>query len=217
MSEVKNGIKGSEFWINSENLSFLDIQNGSNIMMHWRIYRYIHNICADFGIFPVNKYVLDLYPKPQLMSIVNNSVTFRQRTHAEIWVQPENDGLYALDKCWQRQFYPSMNSMKNLECFDPTYRFYMPWVPYSTNPYYIRPVLDEETAFVVDEKTMSLLPPDNSTEFYETEFIDFMIKKTGKHMVDSRYGIIDVGTAMYDISVNMSEEQIEKIYKQYRN
>jgi hypothetical protein len=217
MSEVKNGIKGSEFWINSSNLSFLQLQNAANLMVHWRIYGYINHLCRDFAILPVNKYVLDLYPRPQILSTVGNVVTFRQRTHAEIWVQPEEDNLYALDKCWQRQFYPSPNKMINKECFDATYRFYIPWVPHSIKEYEIKQVNDEKTPFFISNKLLQLTPPGDKTDFYETEFVDFMIKKTGSHMANDKYGIIDIGTAMYDISVEMSEEQIEKLSKQYRN
>jgi hypothetical protein len=217
MSEVKDGIRGSEFWINSAELSFLELQNSSNLLEHWRIYKYIHTLCKDFGIFPVNKYVLDLYPKPELISIVDNTVTFRQRTHAEIWVEPYEDSLYALDKCWQRQFYPSSNKMSSLECFDPTYRFYIPWVPCSLDKFAIKPVVDEETPFLITGKELKINTPNFITHFYETEFVDFMIKKSGSHMVDNRYGIIDIGTAMYDMVVEMNEEQIEKIHKQYRN
>jgi hypothetical protein len=217
MSEVKNGIRGSEFWINSESLSFLELQNSSKLPEHWRVYRYIHDLCKDFGIFPVNKYVLDLYPKPELISVVGSIVTFRQRTHAEIWVEPYQDSLYALDKCWQRQFYPSSNKMSSTECFDATYRFYMPWIPSSVNDFNIKMVTDEETPFLISEKTISKKEPNIMTHFYETEFIDFMINKIGKHMVDGIYGIIDIGTAMYDLVVEMNEEQIEKIYRQYRN
>jgi len=217
MAEIKDGIKGSDFWINSKNLSFLQLQNAANLMVHWRIYGYINHLCKEFAILPVNKYVLDLYPRPEILSIINNVVIFRQRTHAEIWVQPEADSLYALDKCWQRQFYPSANKMSEPICFDPTYRFYMPWVPFSVNSYRINQVTDEETPFIINPKELTLQPPGDFTDFYETEFVDFMIKKTGKHMVNDKYGIIDIGTAMYDISVEMSEEQIEKLSKQYGN
>ncbi len=217
MLEVKDGIRGSEFWINSAGLSFLELQRSANLFEHWKIYKYIHHLCKDFGVFPVNKYVLDLYPKPELVSVVNNVVTFRQRTHAEIWVEPYDDSLYALDKCWQRQFYPSSNKMSNTKCFEPTYRFYIPWVPCSVNGLEIKEVMDEETPFTVKPKGLKMDTPTFRTHFYETEFVDFMIKREGNHMVDSRYGIIDIGTAMYDIIVEMNEEQIEKVYKQYGN
>ena len=52
-------------------------------------------------------YVSHMYPKPELVSIEKNIVTLRQKTHAEIWVEPKNKNLYALDKCHQRHFYPS--------------------------------------------------------------------------------------------------------------
>jgi hypothetical protein len=215
MKNTINGIKGSDFWINSADLDWISLQNASNLMIHWRVYGYIKHLCYNFGIFPVNKYVLDLYPKPELMSIVDNRVTFRQRTHAEIWVQPEEDGLYALDKCWQRQFYPSPNKMDNDKCFDATYRFYIPWVPISLGSFSIKTVNDEETPFLVNQKEYSLMPPSELTDFYQTDFVDFMIKKDGSHMHDARYGIIEIGTPMYDISVEMNEGQIEKVIQQY--
>lgn len=217
MSEVKNGIKGSEFWVNSGNLDWLAIQNASNLMPHWRVYGYIKSLCYDLGILPVNKYVLDLYPKPELLSITNKTVVFRQRTHAEIWVEPKKDGLYALDKCWQRQFYPSLNFMKNDNCFDATYRFYIPWVPLSLGEFRITQVNDEFSPFIINPSLFELQTPTFGTDFYHTEFVDFMIKKEGSHMRDERYGIIEIGTPMYDITVEMSDEQIEKVLRQYRN
>ncbi len=217
MSEVKNGIKGSEFWVNCGNLDWLGIQDASNLIPHWRVYGYIKGMCNEFGIFPVNKYVLDLYPKPEIMSIVDNTIKFRQKTHAEIWVEPKEDGLYALDKCWQRQFYPSLNFMNNEECFDATYRFYIPWVPLSIKEYKITQVNDEFSPFVINPRLINLKVPTIETDFYHTEFVDFMIKKEGSHMDGKKYGIIEIGTPMYDISVEMSDEQIEKVLRQYRN
>lgn len=216
MNDVVNGIKGSKFWINSASLNWQQIQDASNMMLHWRFYDAIKDRCKNFGIIPINKYVLDLYPKPQLMSIVDDVVTFRQKTHAEIWVQPEKDGLYALDKCWQRQFYPSPNTINNEDCFDATYRFYIPWIPLSTSAISFRAINDEETPFIINNITLDLHPPKHDTYFYNTSFIDFTIKKTGDHMKEERYGIIDIGTPMYDMSVKMNEEQIDKIYKQYQ-
>lgn len=217
MKDTLNGIKGSEFWINSADLDWVSLENASNLMIHWRVYGYIRHLCSNLGIVPINKYVLDLYPKPDLMSIVNNTVTFRQRTHAEIWVQPEDDGLYALDKCWQRQFYPSSNKMIHDNCFDATYRFYMPWIPLSIGKICIKKINDEETPFIINEKDIILRAPDSQTDFYQTDFVDFMIKKEGSYMQDNRYGIIEIGTPMYDMTVEMSDEQIEKIIQQYRN
>jgi hypothetical protein len=92
----------------------------------------------------------------------------------------------------------------------------MPWIPLSTSEYSIKQVNDEETPFIVSEKESSLQPPFYGLKFFETDFIDFVIKKDGPHMKEERYGIIDIGTPMYDISVKMSEEQIEKIYQQYK-
>ena len=165
---------------------------------------------------PINNYVLNLYPKPEIINITNNIVTFRQRTHAEIWVEERKDGtLYALDKCHQRQFYPSLNNLENKECFDPTYRFYIPWFINKNVGIKIARVEDEPTPFYISEKNIIGKPLPHLSDYAYSEFVDFKIKNTGEYYLKEKYAIISKNTAMYDMSVVLSDEEILQIKDYY--
>lgn len=213
----KNNIGGSEFWLNSENLSFKEILIGSRIPEKWSKFNLIEDYYKDFIIKPVNRYVSNLYPKPEIVSINNNTIRLRQKTHAEIWVKPRNEVnvLYALDKTWQRQFYPSNIFMNNNSCFAATYKFYIPWIIDRDLNAKIEQVLDEKTCFIVDPCTFNFWKTENE-EYINTGFINFQIKREGSHMLDDRYGIIDIGTPMYDVIFTLDNKDMEIFYEQYR-
>jgi hypothetical protein len=216
MIKTKNYIAGSEWWINSESLSFSEIVRQSKMPDHWARYDsgYMDGIKSILN--PINRYVFSLYPRPQIISIVNNLVTFRQRTHAEIWVEDkDNNALYALDKCHQRQFYPSTNSFDNNQCFKPTYRFYVPWFINKNIKVNIQPTEDEETPFYIKGKTFSSQVIDHQTPYANTEFVDFKIKNTGKYYLKDGYAIISKSTAMYDMSVLLTDEEIVDLKEDY--
>lgn len=216
MIKSKNYISGSEWWINSENLSFSTIVRQSKMPDHWARYDsgYMGGIKSILN--PINRYAFSLYPRPQILSINNNLVTFRQRTHAEIWVEDKgNDTLYALDKCNQRQFYPSANSFENNECFKPTYRFYIPWFINKEIDVTIKNVKDEQTPFYVKEKTFRSSVIERHIPYADTEFVDFKIKNTGRYFLKEKYAIISKSTPMYDMSATFSDEEIEGLAKDY--
>jgi hypothetical protein len=209
---VKNFISGSEYWLNSENLSFSEILNGSNLPDKWRRYDLLESEFDECLLRPVNRYVSNLYPRPELVHIEENNIILRQKTHAEIWVKPRTDSLYALDKTWQRQFYPSKNRYIKDGCFDATYRFYMPWFIDSDATGYIYGCSD--SPFSVDDQVINFNKELRSSVL-DAHFVDFKIKTEGKHMIDERYGIIDIGTPMYDIHITLSENNIKRIEEQY--
>lgn len=214
---TKNYIVGSEFWVESENLSFYEIQRQSRLMYNWMVFRLIEPEYHNLLVKPVNRYVSNLYPRPEIVSVSNNIVTLRQKTHAEIWVEPkEEDSLYALDKCWQRQFYPSAEKFDNAACFMPTYRFYMPWLLDKNIKATIKNCAVDNPVFTILEKTVLFNSLDLSSESIEVPFIPFKINKTGPHMKTHEYGIIDIGTPMYDIVFEVSEKDLENVIRQYR-
>lgn len=214
MSRItKDFIIGSEFWVNSANLTLWEILNESRLPDKWKRFDLIENNYKECLIKPINRYVSNLYQKPELLEInySNNTITLRQKTHAEIWVKPDHDDLYALDKTWQRQFYPSQNKYIDEECFNPTYRFYMPWI------------IDDNIDVKISSCGDTFKINNNSIKFNKTimsdrvpeYFIDFKIKKHGPHMVNETYGIIDIGTPMYDILIKLNNYQIEQVLSQY--
>lgn len=216
MIKTKNYIAGSEWWVNSEALSFSQIVRQSKMPDHWARYDsgYMDKIKSILN--PINRYVFSLYPRPQLLDITNNLVTLRQRTHAEIWVQDKgNDSLYALDKCHQRQFYPSANSFESNECFRPTYRFYVPWFINKNIQVSIKSIQDEETPFHINEKIFYSSTVDRQVPYADTEFVDFKIKNTGQYYLKDGYAIINKSAAMYDMSVLLTDEEIVDLKEDY--
>jgi len=212
----KNNISGSHWWINSENLSLPEILMQSGIPDKWSKHNSKEILKISSILKPVNNYVLNLYPRPEIISVNSNKITFRQRTHAEIWVEERRDGtLYALDKCHQRQFYPSINNVENKECFDPTYRFYVPWFIDKNVSIEIAKVEDEPTPFYISEKNIIGKPLPYMSDYAYSEFVDFKIKNTGEYHLKEKYAIISKNTAMYDMSVVLSDEEISQIKDYY--
>jgi hypothetical protein len=212
----KNGMSGSEWWLNSDNLSLPDILIQSRIPQQWSKHNSKDILDITSVLKPVNNYVLNLYPRPQIMSISNNLVTFRQRTHAEIWVEEREDGtLYALDKCHQRQFYPSPNIIENKDCFDPTYRFYIPWFINKSINIHVSQVDNEITPFFIGQQNIVGKVIPRYSEYAYPGFVDFKIKNSGQYHLKEKYAIIGKNTAMYDMSVLLTEEELAQLKDYY--
>lgn len=211
-SPVKNFIAGSEYWLNSEQLPFSQILDDSHVPDKWKRYDLIEEDFLDCLIKPVNRYVSNLYPRPDLVHIEGNNVILRQKTHAEIWVRPRPDSLYALDKTWQRQFYPSPNLYSREDCFEATYKFYVPWFVDDSLIGYVYACSD--SPFQVNDQTIQF-NKELGKQTLDAHFVDFKIKKEGSHMVDDRYGIIDIATPMYDLHITLTDDQIKKVEAQY--
>ena len=211
---IKDYIVGSDFWVNSANLTLWEILSESRLPDKWKRFDLIEEIYHQSLIKPINRYVSNLYPRPELISIdIDQSlVTLRQKTHAEIWVKPKNNNLYALDKAWQRQFYPSENKNISNECFNASYKFYVPWIIDDNLNVTISSC--QNSPFKINTKSLKFNKAIMSDKFPEY-FIDFNIKKEGDYMVENKYGIIDIATPMYDIIFRLSDEKIEKVYEQY--
>lgn len=214
---VKNNIRGSEFWVNSELMNFPDIQIQSRVPGKWLHYTDLEPEYSFNLVKPINRYVSNLYPKPEIVSIVGNTVRLIQKTHAEIWVKIDKKGedLYALDKTWQRQFYPSPDRHSFEDCFLPTYRFYVPWFINKNINVIFKEVDSEESPFRCLQSEIYWIPPHPHTKIVNTNFVSFGIKRQGKHMENEEYGIISIGSPMYEIVVQLEEPDIEKIRREY--
>jgi hypothetical protein len=216
MISKRNNISGSEWWINSYKLSLPEILIQSGLPDKWSRYNSKDILKINSVLKPVNNYVLNLYPKPEIISINSSLVTFRQRSHAEIWVEERQDGtLYALDKCHQRQFYPSYNSLENKECFDPTYRFYIPWFINKDINIKIDAVKDEATPFYAGQKNIDWNTLEDYADYAYSDFVDFKIKNSGEYYLKEKYAIISKNTAMYDMSVVLNDEEILQLKDYY--
>jgi hypothetical protein len=211
--------KPAKSWLSWNSNSFIDIQNSVKIPSNWRSFQKVllNEKYTNSILKPINNYVLNLYPKPELISYTANKIVLRQRTHAEIWVYKEKDYLYVLDRPHQRQLYPSsLEQFKSNELvFEDQFRFYIPWIfDKECSVSYVN-VVGEETPFFIFEKEIKYSQVDRTVYDIDTDFIPFYIYKNSEYRIDKDYGIIKVGTAMYDIIIEDIElvDLIRKCYE----
>ena len=158
---------------------------------------------------PINPYVHHFGIKPE-MYMEDEKLIIVQKTHAEIWVEerPRNL-LYALDKCWQRQFYPADVS-PNFEienCFPVVYKFYTQWLIDQDVEVNILEV--SSSPFKILTNSIKFDTIDQDIKLLDSNWIEFMFKKTND-FVKNGYDVIEIGTPMYKIEVSDSSA-IERI------
>lgn len=214
--EPNRGRLGSGYWVNSENKTFIELaQDNFQLFREWKFPIHINvTEFRDSTLKPVNVYAMHFWPKPE-MRVVDDGVVLRYKTHAEIWVEPKEKGLYALDKTWQRQFYPSelqFNAPDN--CFNALYKFYVPWI--------IEEDIECEI-FAADDSpfeilsTSVLFSKDDDPDTYKGSWIHFAFKKESPYLQEYRgdvYGVIEVGSNICDILIKDSEIA-QRVVKEY--
>jgi len=209
---IKNNILGSKYWINSAEKDFSTLVAESKMISEFSNSSLLKNMgYRDKVLVPVNPYVEYFYPKPELIK-TSTGIILKQKTHAEIWVEYKKGYLYMLDKCWQRQFYPSKNIYNSLNN-NPVYRFYVPWTIESQENFLIQ---TDSLVFDIYTKSITFSKRNFDNNFINTPFVDFTIKKYGPHMKSDNYGIVNVGTPIYDIIIKNSDIS-ERIIKEYES
>lgn len=205
----KNNMLGSMYWLNSESKSFNKIQEDSYVTEHWRK----KNVNFDDKIIkPVNLYAEYFAKKPKLIK-KNNNFYLRQYTHAEIWVEKKDNGLYALDKTMQRQFYPSdivYNINKN--CFSAQYKFYTPWIIDQQETFPVFSI--KNSPFVIYSNNVTFIKNEINVECLTPQWIYFGFKNTKKYLKENKYYIIEIGTPMFDILID-NKIILKRIIKEY--
>lgn len=208
---------GSNFWVNSENKTFEELTNANEILFQeWAYSRTVANNpkYANKMLKPINGYAMNFCPKPDITTGAG-TLTLRYKTHAEIWFEQRDDGIYALDKTWQRQFYPSHLKVNgNKDCFNAAYKFYIPWL------------LDIDAKFQLESVNGSPIKIINSSvnfkrledkNIWNCDWFHFFIKSSGDHVKtynNKVYGILDVGTPICDIIIK-DEKIIEELLRQH--
>jgi hypothetical protein len=208
----KNNIIGSLYWTLSSQKTFPELIRESFVKKEWQFFDslFLKTIEQDV-IKPVNPYANIFYPMPDI-EIFSDHITLTQKTHAEIWVEPKNSNLYILDKCMQRQFYPSSSNFiidKNIE-FDARLRFYLPW--------YIDENIECEVinlSPVFNIKSNSIVFKKNLNINEDCLWINFAVYKNNPFMIDDSYGIIKKDTAIYSIKIygDVAKRLIDKYEK----
>jgi hypothetical protein len=206
----KKNMLGSKYWINSADKDFSTLVSESKMMLEFSDSSLLKNMgYIDKILVPVNPYVEYFYPKPQLIK-TSTGIVLKQKTHAEIWVEYKKDYLYMLDKCWQRQFYPSENIYDSLNN-NPVYRFYVPWTIEFEDSFLIE---SSSPVFDIYTKSITFSKRNFDNKFINTPFIDFTIKTQGPHMKTEKYGVVDIETPTYDIIIN-NVDLAERIIAEY--
>lgn len=209
----------SEFWLNTYAMSFKDIVDKSNCSRNFVEYQYIlSNDKINKSILkPINDYVYNLYQAPELLKYEDGFIYLRQRTHAEIWVKRDYRlGFYFLDRPHIRQFYTSDKIIKAENTFMVPYRFYVPWFIDLDRQAEAIQVEDEYCPFVIEPTELN--PLETNSAVLEPNFINFLFKKTGEHMLNPIHGKISIGTPMYDIKMRIDDNEYDlfkKFYSQY--
>ena len=208
--------KVSDFWVKSADLSFSEIVNGSNCRRLYVEYQYVlsNDLVKNSILKPVNDYAYNLYRAPEIVKYEDGYAYLRQRTHAEILIRKNyKDGLYFLDRPWIRQFYPSLEKFKVEDCFLVVHKAYSPWFIDLEREYEVLQVEDEYTPFVI--KPTKLNRVETNATIIEPNFVHFLIKKSGDHMVDPGHGKISIGTPIYDIKIKLSHTEYEGLLEFY--
>jgi hypothetical protein len=218
---AKNGIVGSKYWTLLDNENFFEICRSSFVRKKWA--EFDDDIKINFKnkiLKPINQYAAIFYPKPELR-VFDNYITLTQSTHAEIWLHKRKLGLYALDKCMQRQFYPSRNiySIDKDKNFKSLYRFYMPWfLDFDINV----EILNLQDSFNIYTKNI-IFNNIKTKSKNDADWIDFTFLKTTDNISDYKeddgsnnfkYGIIKRNTPMYSIVIR-DKDLITKILDEY--
>lgn len=218
-------------WHKSKSESFLWINHRSRVPSGWLSYtKGIRNHRNDI-IKPINLYVSRLYPKPKLISIVNNTVTLQQTNHAEIFLvtspkilatmegdKQNNDRIvWNLDRPWIRQYYRSDRKIfaDKDKCFDEVFRFYMPW--FLDKDISIKIKQSKDSPFTILENNINFKDMSRSVDQIDPLFVHFQFNKIGNHIIDDDYGKISRLSPMYDMVFEADDIIIKEVRRLYEH
>jgi hypothetical protein len=218
--EINKNRIGSRFWINSENKSFQELVHGNEMLYkEWgQSFTVSQNKKYSNRIFkPINGYAMNFWPKPEFR-LENDNLILTYHTHAEIWFEQKEGGLYALDKTWQRQFYPShLKINSSSECFNSVYKFYIPWIIDKNIVCEVKEIKKSPIKLINSSINFSNLNPEQ--DVWNCDWFHFFIKSSGDHIKNYNgkvYGILEVGTPICDIIIK-DKDTIEELMKEHES
>lgn len=200
-------------WYETYDPVFSEISRNSRIPIKWYSFEENKSLVYKTTIIkPINRYVEVLYPKPKLIDISDNIIRLRQYNHAEFFLlEKRHNQFFNLDRPWMRQYYQTKEHPEKIDgCFDPTYKFYTPWVidenikisieqPQEDSPFFIYETSVQREKMMIDQ---SILEPD---------FVSFKFKRVGPHMVSDKFGKIKLNTPLFDIVFEGSGTIVERV------
>jgi hypothetical protein len=211
--DVLNNIVGSTFWLNSANMDFYEIQKSSNVPIKWtRIEGVLKSKYKKNIVKPINEYSINFGSRPELI-IEDNQIILRQYTHADIWIERKGvKNLFAIDKPWLRQFYPSDKVLENKDdCYLAQYKMYTQWIIDENVDVEIRNI--SNSPFFVFPEIIKFNKIDTKLKHIYPKWIYFLIKKQ-ESMLKDEFFIIENKTPVFDIVVK-DKIIIKKIIKEY--
>ena len=206
-------------WIKTPDPDFFDICQKARVPENWYSYKKV--LDGRFGesiIKPLSYYNSVLVPPPKLMSISDNTVTLRYYTFADIYVinEGEQGGFYNVDRPWIRQYYPTRSSYDVPEdAWTTSYKFYTPWFVDDFVEVTYSQVEDEFSPFYVQQTMDAWHKVPSFVNFAYPHFVPFNFKKVGPHMKDVDYGVIELGSPMFDMTFQASDIIIERVRNFY--
>lgn len=215
-----HGIEDLNFdlWQDTLDPDFVQMSHDVGLKYRWKSYQ--HGIRGIEGsiLKPVNNYVRNLVPRPELID-TENEMRLRFYSHADFWLRVKDDGsLWHVDRPWQRQYYNTAYQPEvdpNL-AFEPTFIFYTPWVlDFFVEVNYCG---IDDSPFLVHNKTDLFHPIKFDAEYTNPHMVAFNFKKVGDHMREPDFGIINKPAPMFDMILpnhDIIKERIREFYAKY--
>jgi hypothetical protein len=212
---VSNGnIRGSEYWVNSGSLSFTRIIQDSKVPPKWIDSATLDDLgYKDKILRPINPYVHHFGIKPELEILRDGCIILKQKTHAEIWIEMLGRQIYLLDKCWQRQFYPSVASSRLVldRHVNAIFKFYTPWIIDADIK--VDVFSYEDSPFTILTDSLRFSQVDKNQHLLDSSWVNFAVKSDSKYIIDEE-NIIPKDTYMYGIMIT-DKEVSDRIIKEY--
>ena len=155
-----------------------------------------------------------MYPKPELISISENKIRLRQKTHAAIFLLEKDGHFRNVDRPHMRQYYQTSNQYPiSKDCFEPAYLFYTPW--FIDHSCMVKFENIEDSPFLVYNSSFKYDPVDRMADYVEPHFVPFRFKRVGPHMKSKDFGKIQKSAPMFDMVIDADAIIIERIRKFY--
>lgn len=205
-------------WNNIPDPSFLEMCSKSGVPEKWILFKNISDYHKNSIVKPINKYVEYLYPPPELLSINQEEIILRQKTHADIYLRVNDDGsFYSVDKPWVRQYYRSKLTSFCSDCFPEVFKAYVPWIMDIDTDIVFEGI--DGSPFSIMKTITNFAKTNNDLFAIEPIMVAFSFKKHGAHMIEKDWGIIRARTPIFDIKIRSNaiiEEKTRNFYANYQ-
>jgi hypothetical protein len=203
----------SESWLKMNTTSFPDIVKQLNLIEEWKYWSDVkkNQEYLNKTLVPINMYSAHFSKRPKIGMSKNNTLLLDYYTYSDIFLYIRNDTFYAVEKAWQRQFYPSIetDSDHNEEIFSRKFRFYLPWIINENVKYDV--ISNSFENFFIKEGSGFFKKTSDFDKYKDTDFIDFYFKNT---IGNNGYKIIKSDSYMFTLEIK-DLDVIDRIINEY--